>query len=688
VNQLTAFPQKTIGAYLMRSHAAPWVVLAMLGAVFIGHASSYWTIVDDSFISYRYAENLVAGHGLVFNIGEPVEGYTNFLWTLLLAASNAIGADTAFASQVLGALFGLLLLPVVYISGRSLLGFGRWMALVPCVLMAGNAALARWAGSGLETVPYTTLFTLGVTLALIDLRDNPRLPLSGVIAGLAALMRPEAAGLFAFLWISAALAVRKRLRVLLAMVLGFSALTIPHLTYRLSYYGLPLPNTYYAKVELSTEVLAKGLSYVGDFFLCHGPWALLALIGLWWFQGDRGKRYLVLLPLSTLFIAFAYVATVGGDFYEFWRFCVPYLPWLILLVCAGACSLGAHMGRERTVRSQPPVEVVLTLAVALSILVPAKVWPMVTDRFNPAGWEFSNRALEELGLWLKESYPESTVIAVTWLGRVPYFSGFKAIDMLGIADAHIAQLNPPEPIIVTPLGKKYEISKLAGVAGHGKYDPEYILEREPDLVLLEITFPEMAGTLLISDLRTQLVFEELVSLAAGPALPSLLARADFRRRYAPRMAQVSQETLFVYFERDRTLERFEAAVRQQGDDPRLHFNLAAQYRRQGLLSDAVDSLERAIALDPTHLGSHLNRGYFLLEAKRPMAAVAAFQGVVSTHPQEPTAVYGLALAQYTAQNYASAISHWTEFLRRFPAHPYAVQAKKLLAEARQQVGSS
>jgi hypothetical protein len=77
---------------IVRPNAGPWVTLAALGVVFAAHALSYWAIVDDSFITYRYAENLVAGNGLVFNVGERVEGYTNFLWTLLLAACYSLGA--------------------------------------------------------------------------------------------------------------------------------------------------------------------------------------------------------------------------------------------------------------------------------------------------------------------------------------------------------------------------------------------------------------------------------------------------------------------------------------------------------------------------------------------------------------------------------------------------------------------
>ena len=58
----------------------PWLVLlAWLTSV-------AWFLTDDAFISFRYVRNLLEGHGLVFNPGEYVEGYTNFLWILELAA--------------------------------------------------------------------------------------------------------------------------------------------------------------------------------------------------------------------------------------------------------------------------------------------------------------------------------------------------------------------------------------------------------------------------------------------------------------------------------------------------------------------------------------------------------------------------------------------------------------------------
>ena len=55
---------------------------------------------DDAFISFRYAQNLVEGHGLVYNIGERVEGYTNFLWTILFAPFIGAGLDPAVKAMM------------------------------------------------------------------------------------------------------------------------------------------------------------------------------------------------------------------------------------------------------------------------------------------------------------------------------------------------------------------------------------------------------------------------------------------------------------------------------------------------------------------------------------------------------------------------------------------------------------
>ncbi len=78
----------------------PW--LALLGWL----AAVAWFLCDDAFISFRYARNLLEGHGLVFNPGEYVEGYSNFLWVLELAAIwKGLGIAPEYAAPWLSVAF-------------------------------------------------------------------------------------------------------------------------------------------------------------------------------------------------------------------------------------------------------------------------------------------------------------------------------------------------------------------------------------------------------------------------------------------------------------------------------------------------------------------------------------------------------------------------------------------------------
>ena len=79
---------KSLRKPLNHLNLSPLSLLALLPwlALLAWLASVAWFLTDDAFISFRYTRNLLEGHGLVFNPGERVEGYTNFLWILELAA--------------------------------------------------------------------------------------------------------------------------------------------------------------------------------------------------------------------------------------------------------------------------------------------------------------------------------------------------------------------------------------------------------------------------------------------------------------------------------------------------------------------------------------------------------------------------------------------------------------------------
>src|SRR4030095_14589299 len=77
--------------------SSPLIVSVLGSMVFIARSTFtanghlYFTLFDDAMISMRYARNLADGHGLLWNPGQPaVEGYTNFLWTLWMAALHLL----------------------------------------------------------------------------------------------------------------------------------------------------------------------------------------------------------------------------------------------------------------------------------------------------------------------------------------------------------------------------------------------------------------------------------------------------------------------------------------------------------------------------------------------------------------------------------------------------------------------
>ena len=125
----------------------PWLLLALT----LGHSLHVWHynfIADDTFISLRYAANLLAGHGLVFNPGERVEGFTSPLWTLLLAGLGFFGCGLLETARILGFLFSALTLLLTFWLARRC-GASPLMALVAPGVLACNGSFACWAAAGM-----------------------------------------------------------------------------------------------------------------------------------------------------------------------------------------------------------------------------------------------------------------------------------------------------------------------------------------------------------------------------------------------------------------------------------------------------------------------------------------------------------------------------------------------------------
>ena len=119
--------------------AAALVLVALVNALVVCTSN---LIIDDAFIFFRYAENLLEGHGLLWNPGdEAVEGYSSFLYVVVLAALRATGAEFVQGAHVLNvALFaGTALLDLRLLTAAA--GGWRIWLLVGPLLLAGSGSL-------------------------------------------------------------------------------------------------------------------------------------------------------------------------------------------------------------------------------------------------------------------------------------------------------------------------------------------------------------------------------------------------------------------------------------------------------------------------------------------------------------------------------------------------------------------
>jgi arabinofuranosyltransferase len=465
------------------------VLVWLLAAVALAQAIGFGACPqDDAFISFRYAENLVRGEGLVYNPGERVEGFTNLAWTLLVAAAMWLGAEpVAFTLAAgLACLGGIVLLvPRLARDGlaaparpsQALLGpppvdpsDALLAGLVATALVATDPALILEAVQGLETAFYT-LLGLGATLvALGERRDGRGHVGSSVLFALAACARPEGPVLWAGVHVGLAWdarvtagrpGLRRQVGASLEGVWPLALVVAGLLAFRLIYYGEPVPNTFYAKAGGGLAAVGRGLRYLVAHAGTHPLlWILVAvrlvappLLGLPFSRAGR-------VGAATAGLYLACVALLGGDFKPTGRFVHPVTPCLALLAGEAMVALGRRVqgaGRWGLAAA--------LLAVGLGGGITAAREAGVSARDRHANLE----ARRTLGEWIAAYFPPDAVLAIHSAGAVPYYAGLRTIDMWGLTDPHIAR----RPAAGT------------GMAGHEKTDAAYVFGRRPALYVPE-----------------------------------------------------------------------------------------------------------------------------------------------------------------------------------------------------------
>ena len=306
-------------------------------------------ISDDSLISLRYAQRLLAGHGLTWTEGPPVEGYSNLLWILASALLGWFHVDLITSVRILGLLCsGLTVAAVVRAyAGSSWACLPAMLSGALVLVLAGPIAV--WAIGGLEQPLVTLLLSWAIvsSFPLLERDSRRHAQAASLCLALLCLTRPDGV-LFTATTLGAIVWCRRprgaALRSALALALLPALFVLGQLAFRLAYYGEVVPNTALVKAGLSWHHAWGGVQYVWKGFLSLTPFSQIALVigaaaTAGFSGGDRPQRARVLLLLAHAGVWLAYVALVGGDIFPAYRHFTPVVVVLAFLVAEGVMSL-------------------------------------------------------------------------------------------------------------------------------------------------------------------------------------------------------------------------------------------------------------------------------------------------------------------------------------------------------------
>ena len=439
--------------------------------------------IDDAYITFRYARNLLAGHGFVYNPGEHVLGTTTPLYTALMAAEKLLlpALDYPALARWTNALADAGTAVVLALLCARLLD-APWLGLACASLWAVHPASVTFAIGGMET----SLYILLLVLTLYAYAAG-RSVASAVLCGVATLTRPDAlllaAPLFAhMLW--------QRRRIPWRAGLAFALVIAPWAAFATLYFGSPLPHSVAAKTAAyrlpPLTALVRLIQHYGTPFFGHqvlgttwiGVGAVLYLVlsligGLALIRRERRLMPLALYP----WLYFAVFAVRNPPMFEWYL--VPMLPMYVLCILYGVRKVSMDLGealRPRWSGVSHAARIaggVLWLAAATSLLLAWETHPdHGPDRPAPEMAWFQLAELYRqatLDLMAHQPVGPETVIAVADIGIVGYISGAQILDTLGLVS--------PQSTGYYPLPAQAHVIIYA-------VPTELILDQQPDYVIL------------------------------------------------------------------------------------------------------------------------------------------------------------------------------------------------------------
>jgi hypothetical protein len=478
-----------------------WCLASAVFAVRVLHIVFGGLTYEDAYISLRYASNLAAGHGLVYNPGEPVFGATTPLYVLLLSLFAMLGAPAPLlAGKLMAALADAITAGLWYRALRRK-SDGVLPGLAFAAMFGLSPFIVEVSVSGMET----SLVLLGLTGAFLSV-ERRRPWLTGALLGFLALLRLDTLPAALILWIAAA-----RRRKQMPWIEAGVAITcfLPWALFAIPHYGSPVPNSIPAKLAAyqahhpsTLPNLYYSLSFIAPFRngwqedLFNAVTFPLFLAGLirilrrdrkWW-------------PLPALFLAHALFLVLSRTVLFRWYFPPVLLPYYVIAAYGvGPIHRREHLdSRSDGVRREEPLPSIATardrrpsgsksggLSRGIPDLSVSSALSAVRARFLPclvallalhaSYWLWRNierarrlqavegRTRVAIGRWLAEHTPRDATVAMEPIGYIGYTSGRRVLDEVGLVS--------PQMIPINRAGDGWFARMLRA------FEPEYVVER-------------------------------------------------------------------------------------------------------------------------------------------------------------------------------------------------------------------
>lgn len=552
-------------------------------AIFIYFTEQLNFTQDDAYITYRYIENFLNGDGLVFNIGERVEGITNLGWALYLSMTAGLGLNYILMSKLTGFLAGFLIIVLTYLIAQKIFTEKPLLTYLTVYLVAVNQSLAYWSISGLET----SVFALLVMLSVYFFMTENKLLIFTL--ALSVFVRPEGALVAGILIVLDTINKKSFVTFALKSTIVAFIISIPFVLFKLFYYHAIIPNPFYAKTGFSIDKLYFGLEYFYRFLTHYGFYGIGLVVPLLFYK-KLSKHFKIIWVFTIIYML--YIILVGGDVLKVHRFFLPLFCFNSILIIYALDALFGRFNRKLANTLFCATGIVL---ISLTYYLPDK---FISD-YNYLEKVFVKN-MDVVSNKLKMIDNTNFSVATPTIGILGYnLIGHDIIDMVGLCDSTIAR--HPEKVI----------PNLSSTWKEQKYNSKYVLSRKPDYILFSTN-----------------------SKPSAPAEKALLLYPQFLDAYRTigwieGMTDYYQGKIFLVFKKTKDYTgEIEPKYPIEFVD---NYKLGIESKNKNKLKESIEYYDRAISLspDPVYVYLLYEKAYSLLLLNEPLEASKIMDTIIA-----------------------------------------------------------